>query len=964
MQSQEEAIKKVTGPCIILAGAGTGKTHTIVEKIKYIISNKIYEPEKVLCLTFSNEAANSLKNRVAPYIKDREPIIRTFHSFCADFLRLYGTKISVKETFKILLPDDAKIMLHKNFKLNPRLCVKYVDSLGLAKDLGISLEIMEKYLVDKLSKLKYDDLEKRAEILQFELNTSYLKKSQSKSLLKEEMNALTNLIQIKKFVQAWRAYEKIKNRSNFLDYGDLNMKALELVKIFPDLKNSFDYIIVDEFQDTNKQQLELLKILSGKNNITIVGDINQSIYQFRGAYKDIFSEFKEHFKVEQKDIINLEKSFRSPNTVLRTAHKLIENNYARKEECFQVLNANNIEGKNVQVIEVKNEKEESRKILEIIKEYPENSLENVCVMFRTHQQARQLKILLDMNKIPYSSITKRSLLNLAYIKNIINYLTIAHKLNAKTQGGERAWWSIINSLELEKDDRDICNKNIRKNSNDQCISSRLFTDLQEIKVSDISKTKISELMQLLNVLLENVSKPVPDLIKLISEKNNIDDSNAQKNIDKLVEFAAEQTKDGGDLGSFIYHLEIMEKIGIQLDSISPEIKGVRIMTNHSTKGLEYGTVICSAFSQGKFPSERIKKDNLIPQELLPEIKNILLDTPPYAQEEIISEFEEKAQLAEERRLCYVAFTRTKENLIITYAQQYGNKKLAPSQFLKEIDYKNNPDIKFSEDLEEKYSSLINQNSPKALESTIPKRVTFSPSALLLFTECQKKYEYKYIHSMPEKEPASWEEIMLGSFVHEVMEHGVKANYKTENEFIELALSKAENDEWRSINLRDALPIIRVFFERNRNKYNSESLTETKLRVNIDGLSFEGYADRIDIHPDGIEIIDYKTGKSYITAKHRNWQLGLYALAAASLNLGPVKYLTLDMLRHEKPYEFEVLSNGLARDKNSRQIAFNLEQVKSELIATAEEIIECYKKGFKSCSIEQNCEFCNEHIWKT
>ena len=148
-------IEKSQGPCVILAGAGTGKTYTIVEKMRYLIEKKIYAPEKIVCLTFSNEAVASLQRRISTAIPSlappSEPIIRTFHSFCADILHTHGSKIGIRESFRLLLPDDAKILLHKSFKLHPRLCIKYIDTIGIAKDLGITHHDLDAYLTKKLA---------------------------------------------------------------------------------------------------------------------------------------------------------------------------------------------------------------------------------------------------------------------------------------------------------------------------------------------------------------------------------------------------------------------------------------------------------------------------------------------------------------------------------------------------------------------------------------------------------------------------------------------------------------------------------------------------------------------------------------------------------------------------------------------------------------------------------------------
>ena len=170
----ETAITKTNDPCVIFAGAGTGKTYTIIEKLKHLIQKNIYEPEKIVCLTFSNEAVNTLKDRITKALPDKgEPLIRTFHSFCAELLKQQGGAINVPADFRILIPDEAKIMLHKNLKVHPLLCSKYVETMGVAKDLGITLEKINKYIENQKKKTYSEDLQKSVELTQFELNTRH-----------------------------------------------------------------------------------------------------------------------------------------------------------------------------------------------------------------------------------------------------------------------------------------------------------------------------------------------------------------------------------------------------------------------------------------------------------------------------------------------------------------------------------------------------------------------------------------------------------------------------------------------------------------------------------------------------------------------------------------------------------------------------------------------------------------------
>ena len=982
----QDPILEINSPCVILAGAGTGKTHTIVEKIKYLIKNEIFPPERIVCITFSNEAANSLQNRVQKFLnlENKQPIIKTFHAFSSDLLHLYGDKISINKDFKILTPDEAKVVLHKNLKITSNNCHKYISSIGTAKDLGISIQQLEKYLETKKTKFP-QNLEKRLENLQFELQTLYLKKEKDKHSIVYEIKQIKDILSLEKFIKSWSAYEKLKEKKNYLDYSDLNKLALKLLKTHPEISSNYDYIIVDEFQDTNKIQLDLLLNLSPQGKITIVGDLNQSIYRFRGAYNKNFQEFKSHFNLQNEQIYNLDKSYRSSNKILKIAHSLIINNYNNPEETFLVKNKFNREGDKIQVYSLKNAKEEARKVAEIVKKEIESGTDprEICIMFRAHQYGRIIKQTLELNNVPYTSLSQSSLLKQNSVKTIIDYLTILNNLKHKSSQGSQAWWDIIYNLNFESKDLIALGKFMKENKDSENLSAKLLNNLTLLELSQNGNSTIKILVERIKLMLPFINEDVPSLMKkifnfsgLLQNDKTKESLEASLNLNKLYELALNHSSlHEPDLTSFINYLEILKDLKIEIQAPRIEESGVRLMSLHAAKGLEYKKVIITNLAQKRFPIERITNNSLIPLELSPEFSHIK-DNLDY----FIYEHERKHQLFEERRLCYVAFTRAKENLILTYAEKYNNKEHFPSQFLNEIKFKENSDLQIILDMEEKYhepelksssydfSTIL--NSPNFNESLlnivnnhlpikIEKELHFSPSSLLLFEECQKKYEYKYIFNMPEEKTISWDAIRLGSFIHFVLEHGVKNNFSTLKEFLDYSKELHTKEEWDSIELEESEHLIKVFFERNKNKYNKNSKTEQFLKTQLDQFKFVGFADRIDFSNEGIEIIDYKTGNSIIKPKNRNWQLGYYALAAQPF--GKVKKITLEMLKHERPLEFTLDNEGNAKSSYSR-MEFNIYQVKDELIETAKEITNSYKSGFKPCPIEKNCEFCNEYVY--
>ncbi len=991
-----DSTTKINGPCVVLAGAGTGKTHQIVQKLVYLIEGKHYEPSQVVCITFSNEAANNLLVRTQRAFSTNNfplPTIKTFHGLSAELLRAHGSKVGVVSDFKILDPDQAKVLLHRSLKVVPSVCHKYVASIGMAKDLGISLELLQAH-VDLLGKqLSGVDVPKKIEELSFDLQTLHLKKSaEHKHDLVEEITNLRSYADLKRFVNTWRAYEKIKVKSSYLDYADLNSKALELLTRFPETSQSFGYIIVDEFQDTNKVQLDLLFSLASSGNIMIVGDMNQSIYRFRGAYKNNFSQFISHLNVQKEDIFTLARSFRSPNKILKAAHRLIVNNYERPEECFEVSNAQGLEGAPIEVFELSNSREEARKVSELVeRELQEGkSPEDICVLFRTHQQGRLIKRALEMKNIPYASASMSSLLSQKAVKVVFNYLSLLQKLSKKEKGGEQAWWELFYFLNFPEEDLILLGKFIHDHRSSDNFSEDVLASLLALPLSPngkiLDRSLHNGIKQLLDLGTADILALLREIFVLLGFAEHPitkEAKNSFYNLSKFYDLAQQHaTLYALDLSSFLYYLEVLNSLSIEIPAATFTDKGVQLMTLHATKGLEYKTVILTNLVQKRFPMEKVELNSLLPFSLLPE-----LNSSPHLREheDLFRDYERKNQLLEERRLCYVAFTRAKEKLILTYAQTYGEKKYTPSQFLMEIGYKTHEDFAYhlepEQHLEEplispkpvlsfglalqsdKFDDLLLSivKGPEQADPSLSRSdsLCFSPSALLTFLDCQKRYEYKYVFHMPEKKLPSWETLRLGSFVHAILEQGVNAQMHSLKSFLDLAIEEHLKEDWQSINLDEANSLIRIFFERNKDQYSALSKTELELTAKIGGFRFIGFADRIDFTPQGIVIVDYKTGKEPISALHRNYQLGFYALA--SQHYGKVHKVVLDMLRQEKPVELIFDNAGQAFTPNGA-LAFRISQVEQDLITTAKQITHANLTGFAACPLERNCEFCNEYVY--
>ena len=1084
---QQNAIEKTSGPCLIMAGAGTGKTYTIIKKIAHLIENNICTPSEILCLTFSNEAAKSLTKKVEQELieltKNSSTIkIRTFHGFCTDILKEIGYLINLDPDFELIMPEDAKVWFYRYLDCTPYYADLYYSTISTIKDFGIALNKIEKHTENIRKKLgDIQELEKYAEEVVFELNTLHLMPADTKEERKElrerkkEINEfLKNYYEYnkyKKFTETFRKYEELKIERNVLDYADLNFNVIELFHKFgADEIDNYKYVIIDEFQDTNKLQFELIEYLAKKHkNITVVGDPNQSIYGFRGAYRESFNHFKEVFGVKQGDIFTLDKSYRSPDTVLKVAHTLIKNNYENPDECFPVENANSIKGDKIKVIELKNSSEEARKVAEIVEDEIANGTElsEICVLYRTHQQGRLLRIALESKNIPIVVAGKCDLMKKPEIKTVIAYLSILNNMIKRTGTGEQAWWNLFHFHNSLSPSDSIKIGRYLKESKDISIDDALLNCLRDLELSVAGRMVVERVVLKLKELIKNSNKELPELIldiyeivglnRAFTHTRSIRNSESLMNLKVFYELSENYYRTHGkSISSFVDYIEILDKLGVDLDAARIEnVNAIRIMTMHAVKGLEFKTVIVTNLAEKRFPIERTSRMPLIPKELNPDIKRYLnsigvgkldenrlrffhkprdifhcSENNEKEKNAAIKSYEKLSIIYEERRLCYVSFTRAKEKLIITYARSYNNieDSSLPSVFLEEINFRENEDITLlKDDLEkgtlfapnsryEQFKSMLKKQFVDSLDSDDfnsllarlvtyhairegklmnyskivdwdkivdkteledqikincekssclkfdPNSFTFSPTSLLTYDECPKKYELRYIFRMPERGAFEGTSGLTGSFVHEVLEHGVREGFKSKEEFLNFALEISKSPQYKDKNLDMAEidKMIGIFWERHAEKYDNKSLVEGTLNITSGGFKFSGKFDRIDFisndnNNKDVEIIDYKTNKNIIPPKKRAWQLGFYAIAVKKqLGLNPKK-LTFEMLKLEKPFEAMVDKNGNVKSGGSR--GFNIKDVESELIGCAKSIVNDYETEFLPSISDTPCVFC-------
>lgn len=848
MTPKEQAIHKTAGPCVIRAGAGTGKSYTIRMKIKKLLEEGIVAPEEILCLTFSNEATADLRRKISEDLGAQAQVsVKTFHSFCSDILREDGQLLSLDTSFDLLLPEDASILLHTYADIDPYWADRYVKTISSVQDLGIDLKDIITYkdsLAEQLQDLQRGDIETIAKDLRLELNVLYLQdedtpeekkeKTARKKFLKKYISLYEDYEKFNKFITAVHEYARLKKEKNYLDFSDLNVHVLNLFSAFGSEKyvDKFKYVFVDEFQDTNKLQFKLIEFIAQHRNITVVGDPNQSIYGFRGSYKDSFSHFKKSFTVDDGSEFYLAQSRRNPNAVLDVAHELIKNNYENPTTCQKIKHFENEQGTPVQVIECVNEAEEARIIAEKVDALVKQGVDmkEICVLFRTHKQSRILREALELKDIPVIASGKTSLLHKREITTAISYLSILSNMYQHCGTGDQAWWGLFHyNNSLSPSDTLKIGRYLKKHRDEElAIDELLLTSVSQLFLSDEGKRIVQRVASRLQELVSLGNKSLPDLLldiyelsglnRAFSYERSVENIEALMNLKRFHELAENFFRiHSKSLPDFIKYLEIIEKMGVTIPTQRVKhINAVRLMTIHAVKGLEFDHVFVTNLAQDRFPVTRTNKEPLIPTHLRPYLKEKLLawqeeQLSPSALEKKIKDFDKQLQLIEERRLAYVAFTRAKKELVLTWARSYNSEEdsAEKSIFLKEIENANYETIvdesenaqfftptsafeKHKEQLKQQIvKSLDTESLPSVVERVIyylscreekaldvknllarvevhqeelashlkrvskeksllvfDKEVKLSPSSMKDYLECPKRFELKHLLHMP------------------------------------------------------------------------------------------------------------------------------------------------------------------------------------------------------------------------
>ena len=609
---QKEAVLYNDGPLLIIAGAGAGKTKTLTTKIAYLIEENYARPYNVLAITFTNKAAKEMKDRLYLLIGDiaKNVQVSTFHSFGLKLLRENYSALGYESNFVIMDSDDSLTVVKKILKdmncdpksYNPRAIRNKISS---CKNEMMSPQVYERYAISEYEKIVHEVYEK---------------------------------------------YDEKLRKNNSVDFDDLLLLPIKLFKEHPDIleryQNLYQYILIDEYQDTNEAQYILTKMISEKNRkITCVGDDSQSIYSFRGAnYKNILN-FEKDYK-DAKTIL-LEENYRSTSNILDAANQVIRNNKQRKDK--NLWTSRGI-GEKIKYYRAYNEKDEAQYIIRKTKELVNCGVEykDIAVLYRTNAQSRVIEEEMLKENIPYRVIGSFYFYSRKEIKDLIAYLRLIH--NSKDNV------SLLRVINTPKRGIGLKTINNLTDKADQEGTSiyEAITSGKELEFKEtIEKLKAISEELTLTELIDKVLDASGMKAELESEKS----LESEVRLENLEEFKSitksfEEREGLISLEDFLLEISLISDV----EEYKDDPNRISLMTVHSVKGLEFDHVFVVGMEEGIFPH-----------------MNSLM---------------ENSELEEERRLCYVAITRAKDDLHLINARRrtlFGNEQINPvSRFIGEI----------------------------------------------------------------------------------------------------------------------------------------------------------------------------------------------------------------------------------------------------------------------------------------
>ncbi len=905
-KEQKKAVEHESGPLLIIAGAGTGKTTVITERIKWLIGKKNVDPSEILALTFTEKAAKEMEERVDEVmpLSYSQIWIGTFHGFCDRVLKEDGLHIGIDPGYRLLSEAEAVRILQER-----------IHELGLDYYRPVSNPTKFLYgLVQHFSRL-------RDEVVGVEDYKKFVEGKYGDGKLSEEDELEKK--RLLELVSAYEIYQKVKEELGVMDFADLISNTVELFlkrkNVLEKYKKRFSHVLVDEYQDTNIAQNKLVEMLcppKSKPNLFVVGDDSQSIYKFRGAAVSNILGFIDKYKETKKVVLT--KNYRSSQAILDAAYRLIKHNDPDTLEAKMGISKNLVsedgrKGVEPEFFFEERVEGEADMVVEKMKEIKEKDgwdWKDFAVLVRANNHAEPFLLEMGREGVPYQFLGPSKLLKQREIKELVSYLQLL-----VDPVDDVAAFSVLSSHQIGIDQRDLAlirgyakrqslsfyeiikkvinwnweqKENLRfgqYSSKPPVVSEESKEALKkflEVFESHLSKIKTESGGQILYFYLRDTDF-LDKMMGAESEEMEMIVKNISRLFEKIKSFENGREERGVT--------ELLDWLLMQIElGESPLVGGkewsqndaVNVLTVHSAKGLEFKGVFLVNLVDQRFPTRRRSEQIPLPDEL---VQEMLPEGDPHEQEE--------------RRLFYVAITRAKERLFLTGAKFYNEaakreKKL--SIFVKEA---LGEGVEIKSSAKEEQMSLLGWEKAEEVkelvrEKTDGVRINYlSYSQMNGFSICPKQYRYRYILNLPSPPSAAQ---VLGTAVHQSLKdfyQGVKTRVMEgkEEELLE-ALKKTwqsvgfDNKDHEKDTYKKAEGMLSAFYKKD---FSEEKMSKVlvleqpfSIRLSPD-LRIGGVIDRVDdIGNREVEIIDYKTGGKVPSQNDmdKNEQLTMYALAAS------------------------------------------------------------------------------------